>query len=427
MQKVVGTIAGKIVRLPLIFRPNGGQALPGLVVDKLFPGYIGKMLVRLPDGVIFITGTNGKTTTTKALAEILQAKGKRVLTNPTGSNMARGIASSLIHNSSWLGRLNYDIAILEVDEASVKPLIAKLTPKWVLALNVSRDQLDRFGEVDTIANYIKLAMEAATSGIITNATDPHLAARAQQVHKERHTPVYYFAADHSLLKYFPHDYELAAVKKSVSTPDNKLIEKAEVKLHDFKGQSVTYIIDGKQHTADLKLTGQHNFLNGAAALALAKHLLPDADPSELVAELAKVSIAFGRGETYKLPNGADVELVLVKNPASFRQALASYGSDQNNLMIAINDNIADGRDVSWLWDVDFKSLSGRKVAATSGSRAADMALRLCYDNISIGQIEPNLEKALGLFAKQNKPNVILATYTAMLNLYGALSKNAEKK
>jgi UDP-N-acetylmuramyl tripeptide synthase len=118
--------------------------------------------------------------------------------------------------------------------------------------------------------------------------------------------------------------------------------------------------------------------------------------------------------------------VLVKNPASFTQALASYGSSKANLMIAINDRIADGRDVSWLWDVNFGPLASGKVELTSGTRAADMALRLKYDGINVIQIEPDLSKALGLLARKNGDKVVLATYTAMLNLYSYLSKVAEK-
>jgi UDP-N-acetylmuramyl pentapeptide synthase len=215
MQNFIGSLLGKSIRAGLSFRPHGGHALPGLVVERLLPGYTGSMLEQLPDGVVFVTGTNGKTTTTKVLTEILQAKGKRVLTNPTGSNMVRGIASSLAQSSSISGRLDYDIAVLEVDEASVKPLVARTKPRWVLALNVSRDQLDRFGEVDTIARHIRIAMEAATEGIVTNAADPHLTKHAQEVHEKKHLELKYFGFPPSLKKYFPSDYELAAVSNPV--------------------------------------------------------------------------------------------------------------------------------------------------------------------------------------------------------------------
>jgi UDP-N-acetylmuramyl tripeptide synthase len=195
-----------------------------------------------------------------------------------------------------------------------------------------------------------------------------------------------------------------------------------VELANFKGQEVTYKIDSKNYITRPKLSGQHNFQNGAAALALATKLLPNADKKELVKEMAGVSIAFGRGESYRLKNGAIVELVLVKNPASFRQALASYAKESENLMIAINDNIADGRDTSWLWDVDFMSLEGDHFIVTSGKRAADMALRLKYDEIKVNSIRPELADGLLDLSNKKGSKVILATYTAMLSLYKYLNK-----
>jgi UDP-N-acetylmuramoylalanine-D-glutamate ligase len=173
MQKTAGTILGKTVKAGLRFRRSGGQALPGLIVEKLFPNYIGAMLNRLPEGVVVITGTNGKTTTTKMVVHLLKANGKRVLTNSTGSNLTRGIASSISQHAKVTGKLPYDIAVLEIDEATARRLVSQVKPRWLLALNVSRDQLDRFGEVDVVALYIKSAMDAS-GGVVTNARDPHL-------------------------------------------------------------------------------------------------------------------------------------------------------------------------------------------------------------------------------------------------------------
>jgi lipid II isoglutaminyl synthase (glutamine-hydrolysing) len=420
MQKFLGTIVGKSVKAGLAYRRGGGQALPGLVVEKLFPNYVSGMLRKLPEGVVIITGTNGKTTTTKMVVHLLKAYGKRVLTNSTGSNLTRGIASSISQHAKVTGRLPYDIAVLEIDEATARRLVAQVKPRWILALNVSRDQLDRYGEVDTIASYIKSAMDAS-GGVVTNAGDPHLLAISQGLKGKE---ISYFGFSDNLKEYFPSDYELAAVDTQRSN-DKKSVN-PDVQLTGFKDPAVTYRISDKNYSARLKLTGQHNFLNAAAALALAKKLLPQTADADLVRQLADVSLAFGRGEKYRLKNGVVVELVLVKNPASFTQALASYGSSKANLMIAINDNIADGRDVSWLWDVNFGPLASSKVAVTSGSRAADMALRLKYDDITVGQIEPNLAKALNQLSTEKGDKVVLATYTAMLSLYSYLTKNAEK-
>ena len=426
MQKFLGTLVGKFVRLAVAFRPNGGHALPGLIVDRLFPGYLSAMLKQLPEGVIFITGTNGKTTTTKMVVKLLEGSGKRVLTNSTGSNMVRGAVSGLAKDASIFGKLNFDIAVLEVDEASARPLSRKVKPRWVLALNVSRDQLDRFGEVDTIAQHIKFAMDQATEGVISNAGDPLLAKVATQVASKKDINLDFFGAAGKLQKFFPNDYELAAVddtpKAKPASPEQPLA----VELVAFDGQTAEYAIGGKKYSARFKLSGQHNFLNGAAALALAKRLLPESKIPDLVAQLAKVPIAFGRGESYRFKNDTTVELVLVKNPASFRQALASYADKRHELVVAINDNIADGRDVSWLWDVDFSSLTGRTIRLTTGTRAADMALRLQYDDIKVAGMQPDLSTALDEISQHEGHKVVLATYTAMLKLYGSLNKRAER-
>ncbi len=425
MQKFLGTLLGKSIRLAVSFRPNGGHALPGLVVDRLFPGYLSAMLKQLPEGVIFITGTNGKTTTTKMVVKLLEGSGKRVLTNSTGSNMVRGAVSGLAKDASFFGKLDFDIAILEVDEASARPLSRKVKPRWVLALNVSRDQLDRFGEVDTIAQHLKFAMDQATEGVIANAGDLLLAKVATEMASKKDVQLDFFGTADKLQKFFPNDFDLAAVDHNSKLKTNHQ-QSLAVELEDFDGQEAKYLIGGKNYQARFKLSGQHNFLNGAAALALAKRLLPQSETSDLVAQLAKVPIAFGRGESYRFKSGATVELVLVKNPASFRQALASYADKKHQLVIAINDNIADGRDVSWLWDVDFSSLVGQTIKLTSGTRAADIALRLQYDGVKVANIEPDLNKVLSQISQQPGHKVVLATYTAMLKLYVSLNKRAEK-
>lgn len=423
MRDVAGTLVGKAVKQTLVFRRRGGQALPGLVVEKLFPNYVGSMLRKLPEGVIIITGTNGKTTTTKIVTHLLKANSKKVLTNSTGSNLIRGIASSVSQNANPAGKLKYDLAVLEIDEATAKRLVEQVKPRWVLALNVSRDQLDRFGEVDTVAGYVGAAMKSAEN-VVTNADDPHLLELAKGLAKS--TPVHFFNAAPKLKKFFPNDFEMAAVSNAVKSREKHGLTEADVELADFRENYVKYSINGQIYETDLKITGQHNYLNGAAALALCRQLLPGTTDKQLVEQLAEVSLAFGRGERYRLKSGAVVELVLVKNPASFTQALASYSSGRQNLMIAINDNIADGRDVSWLWDVNFQPLGGKKVALTSGKRAFDMALRLSYDDIKVGQIDPSLTGALDRLSRTSGKKVILATYTAMLSLYSHLSNKAEK-
>lgn len=421
MQKIIGTALGKGLRAATRLRRGAGQALPGLVIERLFPRYFAKMLQQLPEGVIVITGTNGKTTTTKMVVELLRANGKRVLTNPTGSNLTRGINSTLIHQAKATGHLPFDIAVLELDEAYARQFVRQIAPRWVVALNVTRDQLDRFGEVDTAAQMIIETMQHASAGVVTNADDPRLSEAAKRLEAAQ---VSLFGVDKALQDFFPSDDELVAV--SARNRYDSSDQPADVQLVSFHGQTVTYRLGGKNYTADLQLNGQHNFQNAAAALALTMHLIPQLDPKTLMTQLADVRPAFGRGEQFSLKNGSTVRVVLVKNPAGFRQSMASFLPAKAAVMIAINDNIADGRDLSWLWDVDFAPLQRENIALVTGKRAADMALRLSYDNISVQQIEPDLLAALQQFASLPGDKLLFTTYTAMLRFHQLLSERAGK-
>jgi len=423
MRRVTGTLLGKTISKATRLRnARGGHALPGLVVGKVVPGYIKAMLQQLPDGIVIITGTNGKTTTTKMVVELLEANGKRVLTNPTGSNMMRGIASTLTHQAKPSGKLAFDIAVFEMDEAYASQLGKEIAPRWVLALNVSRDQLDRFGEVDTIARYITAAMAQATDGVITNADDDRLRTFAQTKLADGHQKVLYFGINPKLLKFFPRDNELVNVEADATLQEPSPQFTSQVELVDFKDSQASYNIDGKTYPVTLQVTGQHNFQNAAAAVTLVHAILPTVTPEKITQQLSEIRTAFGRGQAFQLPDGSSLQLALVKNPAGFRQNLASYVDADTTVMVAINDNIADSRDLSWLWDVDFSSLKqSQGVALTSGRRAVDMALRLSYDEIPVTNIEPDLHKALSVFSKlPDKKKVILASYTAMMRLHKLL-------
>lgn len=395
--------------------------MPGLVVETLMPGYLGAMLGQLPDGVAIITGTNGKTTTTKMVVELLRANGKKVLTNATGSNLTRGIISSVSQQATKTGKLPFDIAVFELDEAYARQFTDVVKPRVVLGLNASRDQLDRFGEVDTVARLIGQTMLAATDAVVTNADDKRLSAIAATGKAK----VVYFGVAPNLLKYFPRDDELVAVGKP-----SPVLQAADVplavELMKFQDAQAVYKIDKKEYAATLQVTGQHNFQNAAGALALTRVILPDVDPARLIEQLGKVKPAFGRGQACRLKNGSELQLNLVKNPASFRQGLASYVRPDTAIMFAINDNIADSRDMSWLWDIDFTSLQGADVQLVTGTRAADIALRLQYDDVAVKAVEPDMEKGLQAFCNLAGDKVIFATYTAMLHLHKVLLKRAGK-
>ncbi len=427
MRRLLGTLIGKAVAAAVRLRGrSAGQALPGRVVERLVPGYLSAVLGRLPRGVVMITGTNGKTTTTKMVVEVLRANGLQVLTNATGSNMTRGIISSVSQQATPTGRLAFDIAVFELDEAYAPQVAAQVRPAWVLGLNASRDQLDRFGEVDTVARLITSAMRTASAGVVVNGDDPRLLAGVAGVGLR----VERFGVAPALLPFFPRDDELVRTGAARTAAGEDAVEPSaapvlpDVELVAFEGDLARYRVGDEQVEARLQVTGQHNVQNGAAALTLLHALLPDVPVPTLVDQLAQVQPAFGRGQVYPLPGGGRVQLNLVKNPASFRQGLASYARPGTAVVVAVNDLVADGRDLSWLWDVDFSPLQGRDVTMTTGVRAVDMALRLRYDEVTVASIEPDLRAALTTIVGRPGETVIFATYTAMLHLHAMLSAEA---
>jgi len=424
MSELLGTTIGKTAQRLLQLFKNRGQSLPGLIVEKLWPTYLPTMLEQLPEGIVFVMGTNGKTTTTKIITELLRAQGKRVITNETGSNLTRGVISGVLQHARWDGTLPFDIAVFEVDEAYASKLLAHIKPRWVLALNVSRDQLDRFGEVDAVAQLLGKAMSAAEEGVVTNADDPYLSAIGAELSSQQWLPVEYFGTDHTLHRHFPHEKMIASVDSNhANTHGQRYKAQPKVQLTHFHKQDVAYTVDDQTYQTRLQLVDPHNYLNAAAALALVLQLLPDTPVTKHLDNLAKITPAYGRGQLFKLGDGGTVQLTLVKNPVSFFQALSSYQTSGCDIMIAINDNYADSRDVSWLWDVNFLPLKGKYRIITSGQRAADMALRLQYDDISTENI-PNIDQALQTVCGRSKRKVIFATYTAMLHLYDVLKKQA---
>lgn len=409
---------GKIVRHISRLR-GGGSALPGLLIEKLEPTFLPDALATLPHGVVLVSGTNGKTTTTKMIAGLLAACGLRVFTNRSGSNFTRGIVSALIESMDIHGNLPFDIAVLELDEAHAVHFVKQVQPRTSVFLNVARDQLDRFGEIDQTARLLQKVVAQTTEAVILNRDDPLVRNLASFVPKT--TTAHYFGVDASLAQLFPSDENLYASTPAAQTK----LPKADVVLAAFNDQQVTFDIGNKTYKTDVKINGFYNFLNGAAALAAARQLCPDAKTDTLLKTLATIEPAFGRGEQIMF-NGQPVEIVLVKNPSGFRLALASAREHiGESVMIAINDNYADGRDMSWLWDVDFSTLASRGVAMVSGIRAYDMALRLQYDDVRIQTIETDLTDAFKQFltAQSGKPMRIFCTYTAMLRIRALAQKS----
>ncbi|MGJ9372341.1 MurT ligase domain-containing protein [Nesterenkonia sp. CF4.4] len=416
---VGSVLIGRAARTVTKLRGGGGSAFPGLVVEKLDPHFLARTLHRLPRGVIVVSGTNGKTTTTKMVVELLQGQGLKVFTNRSGSNFTRGVVASILEEVKLSGKLDADIAVLELDEAHAVHFVKAVRPNHSLLLNVMRDQLDRFGEIDTTAGMLRTIAQHTVEAVVLNREDPRVRAIAQTLGTQR---VDYFGLSESLRSHFPSDDDFHSSPASAAQHPH-----ADVVLEQLIEGGGRFTVDGESVTTSLTVNGAYNTFNAAAAMAVVRQALGDAvDAPALIDSLSKVSPAFGRGESLTV-QGRPLDLVLVKNPSGFRLGLSSFPAGGVATMIAINDNYADGRDMSWLWDVEFASLAEDGVRMISGVRAYDMALRLKYDEVDFDAVEPDLKLALTRFLQENpgQPARIFCTYTAMLALRKLLGAYTE--
>lgn len=398
----LGRLAGWVSRLV----GRGGTAIPGLVAEAIDPRCIEKLIGTVPDGVVVVTGTNGKTTTTRMLVSALESSGVGVLTNPTGSNLARGLATVLI-GASRRGRIDgHRLAVFEIDEAAVRALAPRLEPRLVVVTNLARDQLDRFGELDTTAGHVRVAVEHAGVAVL-NADDPVVAGL------DAGRSIWFGATD-PIRAQVPHDRILygAAGPDGPAFDVDALVESV---VPEGEGQRVVIAVGGRRVEVGLRLPGVYNGYNAAAAVLAALEL--GVAPEVAVTALGEMAPAFGRGQVLE-HDGRRVKILLVKNPAGFNQVVRLlHDAAAGQVLVAINDNHADGRDVSWLWDVGFEQLAGSgHVFGTSGIRAADMALRLKYAGVE-AWAEPDLglalERAIGA-AEPGSTVHVVPTYTAML-------------
>ena len=412
---VLAVWVGKVTLALLRLLGRRGNALPGLVVEKLFPRYLTRAMTRLPEGVVVVTGTNGKTTTTKMVATIL-AEQYRVLTNDTGSNFVRGAITATVEHARWSGRLPYDVAVFELDEAWAVRFVAAVPPRRALLLNVMRDQLDRFGEIDMTARLLGKVAAATTGNVVLNRDDERIAKLAALTKAD----VSYYGVSAELRELFPTDEELYGGPIHYADQPTS----AELVRLPAAGEPLRLRIGVGEYDIDLRAEGPHNAQNatGAAALALTFGL----DEATIARGLAAVSPAFGRGQRFDV-DGRNVVLQLVKNPAGFRQTLRTLDTiSADAIVIVINDDYADGRDVSWLWDVEFGALARHPArVSTAGTRAADMALRLRYDEVDTSEVETDPEKAVRSAVASVADGgtvVVFSTYTAMWALHAVLMR-----
>ncbi len=391
----------KIVYKVLRISGRHGGALPGVYAEKMRPGLLNK-LSTLPDGVIIVSGTNGKTTTTNLITQVLSKENKRVFTNHSGSNMTRGILSSIVRFTTLSGKLNYDVAILEIDEAYAAILGPLLKPRGVVLTNVLRDQLDRFGEIDNTASLLKKLAESATELVVYNASDSRLKKIEKMDIKAK--KISYGYAQNIAVNFVDDDSLYGGTK---------IEQKSDFQLTDYKDNKVFF---NKNIIKSKNLFGWHNALNTIGTYALCSKLF-GINGTDIYDGLYP---PYGRGEVVSYKD-CDLTLQLVKNPAGFKTVIELM--PESPTLVIINDGIADGKDVSWLWDVDFSSFSKRQAVYSGGVRAYDMTLRLKYEEVKVRETSISLEDSLEKFTSDNKTGIIFLTYTGMLQTRTYLKKN----
>ena len=414
---------------------GGGTTLPGKLLWKVDRSAVDALAARLPQGVVIVSATNGKTTTTAMAARIL-APTRRLAWNNSGANLASGVTSSLLSSG------DADLGLLEVDEFALPEVARRVRPRVVSLGNLFRDQLDRYGELEHVAERWREAISAlpASTTLVVNADDPLVADLADGrdgalrfgVDDPRLArPALQHAADS---KYCvrcgsPYVYNAAYVghlgdyRCDVCGHARPALDVAAraIELHGLEASSFDLVTPAGTRRVRLPLPGLYNVYNALAAASVSVAL--DTPLDEVVAGLAGFSAAFGRFERIAAGDRR-ILLLLIKNPAGANEAVRTLeeGGVPRTLVVALNDAIADGRDVSWIWDVDFEPLLERaeRIVAT-GDRAAELALRFTYAGFPEDRLDvvPSLEEALDLGLELVPPGAelgVLPTYTAMLRL-----------
>lgn len=429
---------------------RGGSSLPGVIARKVDPQVLSKLVTRLPQGTVLVTGTNGKTTTVALTAFLLRSHGYRLVHNRAGANLILGLTATVVQAEKWRLFPRADLALLETDEASMPRAAQETHPKAIAVTNFFRDQLDRYGELSTTVDMVQRAIQQMGDGgqLILNADDPQVAYLG-----EGYPHVVYFGLGlkgsgrlpgvqdtvdarfcprcgeplHYQTRYYAHlgDYYCSGCGWRRPNPD------WTVAGWDKEQNTLSIDHKGQHMRLPVAMPGIYNVYNQVAAIALAAQL--GVEPSTMGESLSHFEPAFGRMESVMM-RGHPVRLALVKNPVGFTQVLEAVADDTSYpkwALVIINDRYADGTDVSWLWDVDFESLAptlGLEQWWVSGIRAFDMAVRLKYAGIADERVHVVRDPgaALEQMINQSPPETsvwVMPTYTALLEVRQYLTQH----
>lgn len=393
MRYAPAILLGRLVRFAARLRkPGGGSAVPGLVVNRLAPGYLSATLNRFRDGLVIVSGSSGKSTTTKMLVALLEAHGVRVFTNPSTANIRQGLTSALLERSRLDGMIDADLAVLEIDEGHGALIAPSLSPRVVVLTNVMTDQIDRFHDSEKVARMLERIAERTVETLVTNGDDALLENIAARVASG--------AASSIAVRRFGVSAEvLAATARGLlgyaQGTDHRVTEGTIVAA--VNGRAATIVDDASAIVTTLPARGVHYAVDAAAAIAAARALVPTFD-AELAAEaISGLAPVFGRGEVTRV-RGRAVEFVLVQNPASFQLNVDELPADLDQVLVAMGSDV---RDPSYFWPVDSAPIGRANIV--SGSKAHAMALQLAYQGVAVDRVEPDLGRALDDFFALPEP------------------------
>ncbi len=429
---VAVAVAKTVTALVRSLRLGAASVLPGEIARRLHPNLLQLLSRQVKHGVIFIAGTNGKTTTSLLLRTMLERQGWRIAHNAAGANLVNGLMTALLANTNLIGQLRADYAILEVDENILPKVLPSIQPKFILCLNLFRDQLDRYGEVDTISQRWKdaIAQLPKETVVILNGDDPTLSYLGQQL--PQRVLSFGLSEPEAYLDEIPHAVDSIYCPRCGHSLDYQgvyLSHQGDFHCPSCGFEKSQLAIDSRKWPQIL--IGIYNKYNTLAAVLAAQEIGVDANT--LLDTIKNFHAAFGRSEELEVA-GKKVRILLSKNPVALNETIRAVNQQRSNggsstTLMVLNDRTPDGTDVSWIWDVDTEKLVEKGgTVVVSGDRVYDMALRIRYsqaeENVCKLIVKEDLQDAIAT-ALEHTPTGetlhILPTYSAMLEVRGILT------
>ena len=406
MRLFLAVLVGKAIRIVAKLR-GGGSAIPGRIAMVIEPKLLKKTLGSLKHGVIFVSGSNGKSTTTALITGTLSSQGLKVFSNPSGGNMPQGIGSAVIGQASLTGKLDADVAVLEVDEAYGEVLAPFIAPSFVVLTNIQIDQLNRFFEPDRVYQMLRSAAASATSGVVINGSDANLVDIGLELKGKNVSQV---AVSNKALAKWP-DGALAAPRFGKAMVDNSLPISVTV-VDEIEGLA-TLELHGKTSMVQLPGKGLHFAIDTALAFSVAERILGNSFEIDKASKaISGQATVYGRGEVASY-QGVELQILMMKNPSSMRATLVAMDEPETKIWIAMDEGTPDP---SWIYDIDLSRIG--HVRMVSGSRAWHFATRLAYAGIKAEDVLPDSKQALAKYVsflkETGKRGTLLTNYEQMM-------------